>query len=323
MIDTTPENPVKVDERGQNAENVTDIPPRGWLDVLKRVKNQFSEDHVTLAAAGVAFFGFLAMVPLIIAGVSIWGIFASPSDVTAMVENFDESVPQEVASMIEQQLTSVSTSSGGALGLAAVISIAAALWSASSGMTHLMEALNIAYNEDPDDRPFWKRRGLAIAMTVGALVLFALVGTVVSLTAAYGSGIGGLLLEIAGWAVGAAFTVGAVATLYKHAANRDNPEWQWTSPGAVFAVVGWLAASIGLRFYVSRFGSYNETYGTMAAVVILLLWLYLSAIIVIVGAEINSELERQTGADTTVGPDEPMGTRDAIVADSVAVGGSS
>lgn len=151
------------DGRGRDADEPTEIPGSGWKDVALRVKDEFKADHVALSASGVAFHAFLAMIPLLVAAVSIYGLVADPSNVSKLVERLGSSVPQQLADLLEQQLKSVVESGSGALGVGALIGVAAALWSASSGMSHLMEAINIAYDEDVDDRPFWKKRGIAIA----------------------------------------------------------------------------------------------------------------------------------------------------------------
>lgn len=304
------------DDRGRGAEKPQHIPAKGWRDIALRVKDQFKEDHVTLTAAGVAFFGFLALIPLQIAGVSLFGLVADPSQVTSLVDRLSDSVPSEVADFLQQQLRSIVTSSGGALGIGLLIGVLTALWTASSGVAHLVEAVNIAYDED-DGRSFWKRRLLALGLTLGLLVMLAAIGFTVSVLAAIGSGVLGVLAEVLSWVVVAAIMAAGLSVLYRFGPDRDDPQWQWASPGAAFAVVAWVAVSIGFRFYVSRFGSYQETYGSLAAIIVVLTWLFLSAAVVIIGAEINAELERQTARDTTKGTPEPRGRRDAYAADTV------
>lgn len=298
------------DSRGRNAETPIEIPLQGWRGIALRVKDQFREDHVTLTAAGVAFFGFAALVPTLAAAVSIYGLVADPSDIASVSDRIRGAAPPAVADLVEQQLESVTGSSPNALGLAMLVSIVLALWSASSGMTHLMEATNIAYSEDTDDRPFWKRRLLAIGFIFG-FVAFAITA---ELTLRVLSG----PLVVVALALIVAGGIAVFAALYRYAPDRDDPEWKWVTPGALFAVVGWLVVSVGFRFYVARFSSYNETYGALGAILIVLIWLYLSAAVVIVGAEINSEVERQTAHDSTVGPSEPLGQRGAHAADDVA-----
>ncbi len=303
-------------DRGRDADEPTDVPATGWKDIALRVKDEMTTDHVSLSASGVAFHAFLALAPLLVASVSIYGLVADPSNVTKLVDRLGSSVPEQLAALIEQQLTRVVESGSGALGVGAVIGILAALWSASSGMSHLMEAINIAYDEDVDDRPFWKKRGIAIGLTLLLIAFLAIVSTILGFAVA-GSGVVGIALFIAATVVSALLLMALLATIYRYSPDRDEPEWSWASVGAVVAVIGWLIASALFTFYVSRFGSYNETYGTLGAVVVVLLWMFITALVVLIGAEINAELEHQTTEDTTDGTDRAMGDRDATVADSV------
>lgn len=304
------------DGRGRDADEPTEIPASGWKDVAVRVKDEFAADHVTLSASGVAFHAFLALVPLLIAAVSIYGLVADPSNVTSLVDRLGSGVPRQVRDLIEQQLTSIVDSGSSALGIGAVVGLVAALWSASSGMSHLMEAINVAYDEDVDDRPFWKKRGIALALTLLVIAFLAIVSSILGVASAADGALGIVLIVLAG-ILAAVSMMGVLATIYRYATDRDEPEWSWVSVGAAIAVVGWLIASAAFTFYVSRFASYNETYGSLGAIVVVLLWMFISALVILVGAEINAELEHQTSRDTTAGDDQPIGTRDAVVADTV------
>jgi len=295
--------------RGRSAQSPAEFPRAAWKDVALRVKEQFGEDHVTLTAGGVAFFAFSSLVPLLVAAVSIYGLVSDPSDIGALVADLRGSAPGEVVDLIEQQLQNVTSTSSSTLGLTTLVSIAVALWSASSGFGHLMEAINIAYDEDIDERPFWLRRLLALGFTLGFLAMLGIGAALLSVT----SGIG----ELAAWAVITVVGLSGLAGLYRYGPDRDDPTWSWVSVGSVFALLGWLVVSIGFRFYVANFGSYNETYGALGSVIVLLTWLYLSSVVVIVGAELNTEIERQTMADSTVGSPEPMGARGAHAADDM------
>ncbi|HSL59237.1 MAG TPA: YhjD/YihY/BrkB family envelope integrity protein [Acidimicrobiales bacterium] len=309
-------------ERGRHATTPTDVPAQGWRDVAGRVKGEVRDDAVTLLGAGVAFYAFLALVPALIAVVSIYGLVASPQDVTALIDDALTAAPEEVSDLVDEQLTRITETSPDGLGIAAAVSILVALWSASSGMAALVQAVNIAYDER-NDRGFLARRGLALLLTVGAVAFFlvtvGLIVVVPAVVAAADLGAAvGWVVNLARWPVLLAAFVGALAVLYRVGPHRDDPEWRWTSPGAVIAAALWLIASIGFSLYASSFGSYNETYGALAGIVVALLWLWITAVVVILGAEINAELEHQTDADTTVGPDEPLGERDAAKADAVA-----
>lgn len=309
-------------DQGRSAEEPTDIPAEGWKEVARRVMQQFKEDRVTLTAAGVAFFGFLAVIPGLVALVSVYGLFGDPDTVQDTVRDVAGTMPEEARDMLVQQLESITSSSGGALTLGLIISLGGALWAASSGMAYLMDALGVVYDED-EGRGFVAKRLTAIGLTIGA-ILFGLVAiAAITVWPAVVSAIGppsplGWLLRLAVWPVLAVALAAALALLYRLGPDREDAEWSWVTPGALIAVAVWITASIGFQIYAGNFGSYNETYGSLGAVVILMMWLWLSAIAVLLGAEINSETELQTARDTTTGSDEPMGARGAEVADNVA-----
>ena len=300
------------DAHGRDASTPTDIPARGWKDVLARTLAESKSDQLSLLAAGVAFFGLLALVPGLFALVSVYGLVADPSDVARHVQDLLGTAPAEVRDFVEQQLESVTGTDQSAAGVGAVLGVLLALWSASSGMKHMIDALNAAYDED-EGRGFVKVRALSLVLTVGA-VLFVLVAVgVITVVPAVVDG----PLALLRWPVlGAAF-VGAIAVLYRYAPSRDEPEWRWTTPGALVATALWLAASGLFSIYVGSFGSYNETYGSLGGVVVVMLWLFLTSAVVLFGAELDAELERQTTYDTTEGRHEPMGQRDAYAADTV------
>lgn len=299
-------------DRGRDATTPTDIPPRGWKDVLARTFAESKQDQLVLLAAGVAFFALLAIVPGLFALVSVYGLVADPSDVQRHVGDLLGTAPTEVRNFIEQQLEQVTGSSDGATGVAAVIGVLVALWSASSGMKHLIDALNAAYDED-EGRGFLKVRGLSLALTIGA-VLFVIVS--VGVITIVPQVVPGPLALLRWPLLGAGFVAG-LAVLYRYGPSRDNAEWRWTTPGALVATALWLVASGAFSIYAGSFGSYNETYGSLGGVVVVMLWLFLTAAAVLFGAELDAEMERQTTYDTTEGRDRPLGHRDAVAADTV------
>jgi membrane protein len=311
---------VEPGNRGREAGRPGEIPARGWKDVVVRLKVQLKEDDVPLLAAGVAFFALLALVPTLVAVVSLYGLVADPSDVQRTVDDTLQAAPAEVRNLVSSQLESVIDSSPSGLRIGVFVGLALALWSASSGMKHLMGALTLAYDE-VDDRKFLRLRGLALLLTVGAIVvaLLALAGMVVpdGLDDSGSTGTLRTVLQFARWPVLAVVVVLALSVLYRWAPDRDAARWRWVSPGALLATAVWLVASIGFSIYTANFGSYNETYGALGAIVVLMLWLYITAYAVILGAELNCELERQTVVDTTKGPDRPLGERDAYAADTI------
>ena len=307
------------DGHGLDADAPTEIPPRGWKDVAMRVKDEVRDDHISLSAAGVAFFGFLAFIPALAAVISVYGLVADPADVRSQMGELLTALPDDARQLLTDQITRLTESSSSSLGLGLLISVAIALWSASSGMAHLLEAINIAYGED-DDRGPVARRGAALLMTIGVLVVLgvAIAGFAAASSLGDSNEALRLVVRLVTWVLAAALFIGVLAVLYRHGADRDQPRWRWVSPGAVAALVGWLVITIGFSVYVSNFGSYDETYGSLASIVILLFWMYLSAFVVMVGAELNAELEHQTGRDSTRGPERPLGSRDAEMADDIA-----
>jgi membrane protein len=313
------ENPDPSEGRGRQAETPTDIPAAGWKDIGKRTWAQRKDDDVQILAAGVAFYVFLALFPAIIATISIYGMVADPADVEQQLSTVLEALPEEAADLVQTQVEDVAATGAAGLGISALISILAALWSASKGMQALITALNRAYNED-ETRGFVKLRGLALLFTLGLILAVAVgVGGMV-LIGSLADDVGGAvswLVNIVRWPVLGALVMLGLAVIYRYAPDRQSPAWRWVSPGAIVAVVVWLLASIGFSIYVNNFGEFNETYGSLAAVIILMLWLFISAFIIIMGAEMDSEMERQTYVDTTEGDDDPMGERDAMAADTV------
>ena len=312
---------VREHRRGRDADAPTQIPPQGWKDVMARTKKEVKQDRVPMLSAAVAFYSLLAIVPAMVAIVSLYGLLADPSDIERQIGDWLGSAPQEVRELIAVQLTSITENAGTAAGIGVVIGILVALWSASSGMGHLVEAINIAYDEE-ETRGWVKRRLLAILLTLGATIFIVVaVGLIAILPAALAdTGLGTAARVVAGivrWLVLLVGMVAALSVLYRYGPDRDDPKWRWASPGAIAATIIWLLASVLFSVYTANFAKYNETYGTLGAVVVVMLWLFLTALAVIVGAELNAELERQTRRDSTTGTDRPMGSRDAHAADTL------
>jgi membrane protein len=307
---------------GKDAEKPTEIPPRGWWQVVRRAFKESSADNVPILAAGVAFFAFLAIFPAMIAAITLYGIFADPETVAAQVRDLSAALPEQAQPILADQLQSVASASGGALGIGLVVSLLAAVWSASSGTGNLLKAINIAYDED-ESRGFLKVRGIALALTLGAIVFLlltlALVAVVpVVLNVLPLGQVGTILAQVLRWVLLVALVVAALAVTYRIAPDRDQPRFSWVTTGSLVATVLWIIGSVAFSLYVNNFGSYNKTYGAIAGVVVLMLWLYLTSYIVLLGAEINAESERQTRADTTRGASAPMGERGAAAADELA-----
>jgi membrane protein len=307
--------------RGRVADTPRQIPAAGWRDVLWRVKDELAQDNLSLVAAGVAFYALLAIFPAIAATVSIYGLLADPQTVEQQLAATSQVLPEEARGIIEGQLTRVTSGASVALSFGAIASLLFAIWSANKGTQALIIALNIVYDE-PEKRGFIRLTLISLGLTLG-IILFVIIGlaAIAALPALFGHlGLPEEVRRLAGWlrwpVLGVAFVIG-LAVVYRFAPSRDEPRWRWVSWGAVLATVLWLIGSALFSWYVSKFGSYNETYGSLGAVAVLMMWFWLSALIVLLGAELNAEMEHQTERDTTRGPAEPLGERGAYVADTV------
>jgi len=314
VIDLTP------GERGRDAHAPGEIPAKGWRDVGLRVKDEVKEDQVSLLCAGVAFYLLLALFPALAALVSVYGLVADPGQVSQQVTDMTGTLPEEAQRLITDQLEKITSEQQG-IGVTLAVSLVAALWAASSGVKNLIGAINAAYDEE-ETRRFLKLRGLSLALTLGAVLFAAVAIGVIGVLPVLADrlpfgGVGQALVQVAsyaGLAVGFAF---GLAVLYRYAPDRDAPRWQWVSWGAAIATALWIVGSIAFSVYVSNFGSYGETYGSIGAVIVLMLWLVVTAFAIILGAEINAELEAQTAKDSTVGAPAPIGQRGAVKADDL------
>lgn len=308
-------------ERGRGATHPGQIPKRGWKDILLRTKEQIGEDNLSIVAAGVAFYAFLALFPGIAALVSILGLVVDPAEVEGYVESAQGVLPPDALALVREQVHAIASAPSQALGLGLVISVGAALWTATAGVKALMEALNIVY-EEREARGFLRYYGMAFLLTIGGVVFgilaLALVAAVpVALEQLALPLVLELVLGLVRWVILAGAFVLVLAVLYRFAPSREQPQWRWVSWGAAAATLLWLAGSALFSLYVANFGDYNKTYGALAAIVILLTWFYLTAFAVLLGAELNAEMEHQTGVDSTVGQPKPMGDRGARMADSL------
>jgi membrane protein len=305
---------------GRQAEQPQQIPPSGWKDIAKRTLKEAKQDQVPLLAAGVAFYTLLSLFPAIIAGVSIYGLVADPQTVRDQINRLAESLSPETAKLIAQQIEQITAGAGGALGVATVLGILTALWSASSGMKALVTGVNMAYDET-ETRKFAKLRGLSILLTLGAMALLAIAGATIAGFPPIADNLPVVLqwvVAVLRFVVLAALLILGLAVLYRYAPDRDQPRWTWVSWGSAIATLLWVLASIGFSVYANSFGNYNKTYGALAGIIILMFWLFLTAYVVLLGAELNTEMELQTARDTTKGPEQPMGERGGHAADHVA-----
>lgn len=308
--------------RGRQATSPIEIGVKGWLDILSRVGGEIGKDHVSLIAAGVAFYGLLAIFPAIAALMAVAGLIFDPQMVVDQLDQIGAILPQEAAGIILGQAEEVAGSDSGRLGFAALLGLALALWSASAGVSSLMEGINVAYDEK-DARGFVKRTLVRLALTIMLILGFlVIVGLAVAVPVALGflevlGPVAELAITVLRWGVIFLVVVALLAALYRWAPNRADAKWKWITPGAALATLLWVVGSVALAIYVRNFASYQETFGTLAGVVILLMWLWMSAFIILLGAELDSEMEAQTRRDTTTGEPQPMGERGAVKADNL------
>jgi membrane protein len=301
---------------GAHADSPTDIPARGWRQIVLRALHRAFLDRVTLIAAGVAFFGFLALFPSLIAAVLLYGLVSTPADLAEHVDALARTIPAAAADVLAEQMQDLVDADQGRLGFAAVVSVLVALWSAFVGMDHLLISVNVVY-EETERSGFLRRRGLALLFTLGAAVVFAVLLTLIAVFPVVVDG--GVLLGLGRWVLVVGVFALSLAAIYRFGPDRRQARFPWVSVGAIVATAFWLVASAIFSLYVSEFDRYSRSYGALAGVVVLLVWMWLSVVAILLGAEINAEAEHQTDADSTVGPDRPRGARDAVKADE-AVG---
>lgn len=301
------------------------MPLAAWRDVVVRTAKEAASDNVGLVAAGVAFYAFLALFPLLGAAVLTYGLVADPASVLDHMTRLTTMLPAEVAKIVGDQLLGVVQTSGGKKGLGLLIALGVAIFGARNAAGAIIGALNIAYEEE-EKRGFVKTSLVALAITVCAVLavviaagamavlgyLDELMPTASPLVMGAGKALSYLLVALAA-ATGA-------AALYRYGPSRDKARWAWLTPGSLLFAVTWVILTLAFGFYIARFGNYGATYGSLSAVVVLLTWLYLSSYALLFGGELNSELEHQTAQDTTTGPDRPLGARGAWAADNVAGG---
>jgi membrane protein len=305
---------------GRNAQRPGEIPARGWWDIAIRVKNEMSSDNVSIIAAGLALYALLAVFPALAAAVSIYGLFASPSEIAQHLQQVAATLPEDGARILERQVQDLSQRQE-ALSIGVVVGILLALWSARKGMVALMTATNVAYDEE-ERRGFFKQLFVSLAFTIGAVMGFISVlalGVAVPVLLAFiplGPAAEAVLL-IVRWVILFGVAMLGLAIVYRFAPDRKEAKWKWVSPGSLIASVLWLGGSLLFALYVRNWGNYGDTYGALGGVIVLLMWFFLSGYVVILGAEVNAEVERQTRRDTTIGAPKPMGERQAYSADTI------
>jgi membrane protein len=309
------------DVHGRTAAHPKQIPAAGWRDIFMRVVQNIGRDNTSLVAAGIGLNALLAVFPALAVLVSVYGMFASPGDVATDLGPFLSILPADASKLLTDQLQTLTTPKNHTLGFGALVATVVALWNSRQGMSALMTATNIAYNQR-EQRGFLRQAALSIGFSVGAMFIFLvmlLVGVAVPLVLErmpIGQGVTVTILMFR-WVLLWSFAVLGFSLAYRYAPDRQPPQWRWVTWGSVIAATVWILGSLGFAAYVQDFGSYGKTYGALGGVIVLLMWFYLMGFTIVLGAEINAEMEHQTAVDTTEGPPAPMGKRGAYVADTL------
>ena len=306
-------------QAGADATGPSEIPLKGWWNVVKRAVAGFTEDRIMAEAAGVTFYALLALFPALASFISIYGLFADPAKLSAQIQSMQGIVPGGGLDIIKEQVTSLASSGQKALGFGAIVGLLTSLWSANAGVKAFFDALNVVYHEH-EKRSFVRLTFVTLCFTLGLMVflIVALVGVVVVPIALKFIGLGGLtetLVSLLRWPLMLIVIAGGLAVMYRYGPSRQEAKWAWVSWGSAFAAVAWILASLAFSYYVSNFGSYNKTYGSLGAAIGFMTWIWVSSMVVLMGAELNAELEQQTERDSTVGPEKPIGSRGAFKAD--------
>jgi len=307
---------------GALAGSPTDLSAGAWWDIARRTYHEIDKDRVRAVAAGVTFYGLLALFPALTAFVSLYGLVADTATIGDQLAMLDAVLPAGATAFLADQITRITSGGSATLGFAFFISLAAALWSANAGVKALFDALNVAYGED-EKRGFFKLNGISLTFTAGIIVflllaLGAIAAIPILLDFVYLGSASEWLISLGRWPVLFVVLTAGLSVLYRFGPSRDAAQWKWVSPGAIVAAIAWVIGSMAFSWYVANFEDYNKTYGTIGAVIGLLTWMWLSATILLVGAELNAEAERQTNRDTTRGPPKPIGLRGADAADRKA-----
>lgn len=310
--------------RGHQASTPSEIPPRGWKDILLRVYRNIGEHRVMALAAGVTYYTLLAIFPAIAALVAVYGLFADPSTISAHLDQISGFLPGGALEVVRDQLSRVASQGGRTLGLTFLISLAVSVWSANAAMKSLFDTLNIVYSEN-EKRGLIKLNAVSLAFTAaGILFILVAIAAVVVLPVALKyvglSNVTDMLVRIGRWPVLFAVVTFVLALIYRYGPSRRTPQWRWITWGSAFAAIGWLVASLLFSWYAANFGNFNKTYGSLGAVIGFMIWIWISVIVILIGAELDAEMEHQTAHDTTAGPPKPLGDRGAKMADTVAAG---
>jgi membrane protein len=307
--------------RGRHSGSPLQIPWAGWKDILWRTYVRSGEDRLLAIAAGVVFFGLLAVFPAITALVSCYGLFANPSTIGANLQTLALMLPQGSFEIVQDQIARVLMKGDTALGATFLFGLGLAIWSANAGAKAVIDALNVVY-EEREKRSFIRLNLLSLAFTTGGIAaLLVMVSAVVAVPLALDhAGLASesrIIIGFGRWPLLLVTLLAALGLLYRFGPSRQAARWEWLSVGTLAAALLWIAGSSLLSWYLSNFGNYGATYGSLGAAIGLMMWMWMSAIIVLFGAELNSEIEHQTALDTTIGHPKPLGARGAVMADTM------
>ncbi|MET0257393.1 MAG: YihY/virulence factor BrkB family protein [Methylobacterium sp.] len=307
-------------ERGRQARSPTEIPAKGWRDVALRTYRDVGENRILLVSAGVTFFALLAIFPAVAALVSIYGLVADAATINDNLAALQGVLPSGALEIVGEQVKRLNEKGDATLGLSLALGIVLSVWSANGGMKHVFDALNLVYDER-EKRNFFVLNLVSLSFTAGALLFIVTAfGAIVVLPVVFqfvGLSANAWWLALLRWPALFLVVIGALALLYRYGPSRDAPRWRWVTPGGILSAFLWLAGSLLFSWYVSNFGKYNQTYGSLGAAIGFMTWIWISTIIVLMGAQVNAEMEHQTAEDTTVGAPQPLGTREARMADTV------
>ena len=307
--------------RGRDADSPAEIPARGLKDVFWRLYASLTEDRISLIAAGVTYYLLLALFPAVSALVSLYGFVSDPTAIVDRIAFLSSVMPADALNIFLDQVRALTSEHGATLSIGLIGGLALALWSANNGMKALFEAMNVAYGEDEKRNIVWLNV-ISLLFTLGALflaivILFAMGVVPAVLKYIWLEQWTEIIIRLARWPVMMVFVAGGIMILYRYGPSREPAKIKWLTWGAAFSTITWLAASIAVSWYLSNIADYNATYGTLGALIGFMVWTWISVIIVIVGAEINAELEHQTAKDSTTGRPKPMGRRGAYMADTL------
>ncbi|HET7715874.1 MAG TPA: YihY/virulence factor BrkB family protein [Bauldia sp.] len=309
--------------RGREATSPLQIPWLGWKDIFWRTYQEFNDDRLMTIAAGVVFYVLLAIFPGMVVFISLYAIFLDPKTIGQLLATAEGIVPDEAFGLLQTEIMRIASKSTGALGITSLAALAVAVWSANSGTKSIFDALNIVY-EESEKRSFVRLNLISLAFTLGAIVFLVVAAAlVIGVPLVLGEwgllDTGTIVLSLLRWPILFALLAGALSLLYRYGPSRNEAKWRWITPGSAFASLIWLIASLLFSFYLSNFADYTATYGSLGAVIGFAMWLWITFIAVLLGAELDAEIEHQTARDSTVGAAKPLGTRGATMADEVGV----